>query len=225
MDDEPTGHADRAQVVRARRAVAETWKNRGGPEPPRTEADYRIIQQRLADYLAVAFPGIAESSRAGIVVETVESHMAQLLAHPSRPHGRSRARADRGSECDLLAGLADDAALELLAGGEGPTSFDGRERFGPSESDDEWLAQLAIGAVPDAVRAGLRELVKLGAGTDFRIVTQYLDLADRDRTRPPRSAEVVAHLGDETLSEHRVRQSILAFRDRLAQIEARDGRR
>jgi hypothetical protein len=223
MDDELTGHADQAQVVRARRAVAEAWKNRGGPAPLRTEADYRIVEERLADYLALAFPGIVESSRTGIVVETVESHMARLLAHP-RQGGRSRTGIGRGSECDLLASLADDAALELLTGGE-LTRSGGWDRFGPSQSDDEWLARLAIGAVPDAVRAGLRELVALRARTDFRIITQYLDLADRDRTRPPRSAEVVAHLRDETVSEHRVRRSILAFRDRLAQIEARDGRR
>ena len=200
-------------------------EERGGPEPPRTEADYRIIQQRLADYLASAFPGIAESSRTQIVAQTVESHMAQLLAYPPRRHGRSRTGVDRAAECDLLVGLAHDAALELLAGGDGSTLFDGRDRYGPSESDDEWLAQLAIGAVPGAVRAGLRELVRIRARTDFRIITQYLDLADRDRTRPPRSAEVVTHLSDETVSEHRVRQSILAFRDRLAQIEARDGQR
>ena len=223
MDDALTGHADHARVVRARRAVATAWKNRGGPQPLRTEADYRIVEERLADYLALAFPGIAEASRAEIVVETVESHMAQLHAYPRRG-GRSRTGADRGSECDLLASLADDAALELVAGGDGSVRPGGWDRSGPSEIDDEWLAQLAIGGVPDAVRAGLRELIRLRARTDFRIITQYLDLADRDRTRPPRSAEVVARLRDETLSEHLVRRSILAFRDRLAQIEARDAR-
>lgn len=221
MDDELTGHADHAHVVRARRAVAEAWKNRGGPEPLRTEADYRIVQERLADYLALAFPGIAESVRSGIVLETVESHMAQLLAHPRRPAVQSRADADRAAECDLLAGLASDTALEVLTGGR-PTPPEGPGRSGPSQRDDEWLARLAIGAVPDAVRAGLQELVALRARTDFRIITRYLDLADRDRTRPPRSAEVVAHLRDEMISEYRVRQSILAFRGRLAEIEARD---
>lgn len=225
MDDELTGHPDHAQVIRARRAVAEAWKNRGGPQPLHAEADYQIVKARLSDYLALAFPGIAESSRAGIVIETVESHMAHLLARPRGPGHRSRAGADRVAECDLLAGLADDAALELLTSGHESPRLDGRDRCGPSQSDDEWLARLAIGAVPDAVRAGLRELVTLRARTDFRIITQYLDLADRDRTRPPRSAEVVAHLSDDTVSEHRVRRSILAFRDRLAEIEAHDGRR
>ena len=224
MDDELTKPADQARVVRARRAVAQAWKNRGGPAPLRTEADYQIVEQRLADYLALAFPGITEASRAGIVVETVESHMAQLLAHPRRGR-RPRTGIDRGSECDLLASLADDAALEVLSCGDGSTRPGGQDRSGPSRSDDEWLAQRALGAVPDAVQAGLRELVRLRDRTEFQIITQYLDLADRDRTRPPRSAEVVAHLSDDTVSEHRVRHSILAFRDRLTQIEARDGKR
>jgi hypothetical protein len=114
-----------------------------------------------------------------------------------------------------LADAVRNAVLDQLGD---PSPDDDLELGGPTEREDELLAFRAVGAKPDVVRKGLAQLVAARERVNFLIVTQYLDLAEHERTTPPRAVQVVTRLGVGVTTEQAVIQAMTLFRERLARI-------
>jgi hypothetical protein len=195
----PGGPTARARAD-ARLAVVQAWKGAGWPRPPRTPADYDLLQQKMAAYLAVVFPEVDHRHRGDIVGRTLDVFMAPL--HLPRP------RHDRVQPEDLVNAL-EDAALDRAGGAPLPCR----------DKDDQRVALLAFRSTPAGVRAGLTALAVDGKTLDYRAVTQYLDLVDLDRTRPPSAAEVAAKLRLEAATEQMVGQVIDDFRQRVRVVD------
>jgi hypothetical protein len=202
---QPTARTGQIAAVRAdaREAITREWKTAGWPQSPRRLADYERLQGCMASYLDRLFPEMDQSECAEIARQALVRFMAPLLAR--------RDRGEHPAPEDLVRAL-EDAALDHAPAEQAP-----------SDRDDKRVATLAFGVDPARVRLGLENLADDGATLEFRMVTRYLDLVDLDRTRPPSSAEVIAGLaGDTTVTELRVRRTLLDFRHRVTADTADD---
>jgi hypothetical protein len=156
----------------------------------------------MAAYLAIVFPEIGQPRRDDLVGRTLDSFMAPLHARRSRNNQR---------DPEELVQALEDAALDPA---ETPRLGSGR--------NDGRVTSLAFSATPDRVRIGLVALAVAGDALDYQVVTKYLDLVDLDPTRPPSSGKVAAALRPAAVTEHRVRQVLLDFRQRVEAVACDD---
>jgi hypothetical protein len=169
---------DEAELARrrddARAAVIAAWKATGWPNPPATISGYERLTDCMATYLDVVFPQLGPARQDEVVCRTLRGFMAPLHL---RPHRSAPPQPE-----ELVAALEDtvlDAHTDLRSVG----------------FNDDQTAYLGAGAGPDDVREALMGLVADRLALEFRIITQYLDLIDRDSARPPSSTMVAAALG------------------------------
>lgn len=195
------------------------WENitAGWADPLRTEADYAFALDRLIEYFTRGAHDLTEARSREIIDAAVTQFRAQWHADVVVRHRRGGS--PLGPSPKELATAVHNEVLDHL---QNPSDSPDDDLRGPSEREDEWLALRAVGAKPEVVRAGLSQLVASRQRTDFLIVTQWLDLADRDRTRPPRSVQVVTRLAGEVTGEEVVRRAIISFRERLKRIKGDD---
>jgi len=191
----------------------QTWASvtAGWADPLRTEPDYEFAQNSLIKYFTRTVRNFTEARIRDVVATAVTRFRA--VWHAGVPVRLHRGVSPWGPSPVELADAVRNAVLDQL----GNPDVD-LELAGPTEREDELLAFRAVGAKPDVVRTGLAQLVAAAEPVNFLIVTQYLDLAEHERTTPPRAVQVVARLGAGVTTEQAVIQAMTAFRNRLTQI-------
>jgi len=185
----------------------------GWADPLRTEADYEFAQNSLIKYFTRNVRDLAEARTRDVVAAAVTRFRARW--HAGVPVRLHRGVSPWGPSPVELADTVRNAVLDQLGD---PSPDDDLDLAGPTEREDELLAFRAVGAKPDVVRKGLAQLVAAAERVNFLIVTQYLDLAEHERTRPPRAVQVVARLGAGVTTEQAVIRAMTLFRERLARI-------
>ncbi|MDQ4032326.1 MAG: hypothetical protein M3332_08685 [Actinomycetota bacterium] len=219
----PSGDATGAELARTRRraleAAVQVWTDAGWPRTPLAPERYEQLQTHLCDYLEVRFANrFSQAEKNAIVIATLISFMAPLYARPLVK--------EVPNPGDLLHRVEDEA-LGRLAPSPSSNDVVGFRSRSVDQEDEALCAYLfSYHITVSDVKATLEFLVLKGEVFEYLAVTQYLDLANFERTRRPLFWEVVDKLKPLerklgiVIDEHVVQAVLLRFWNRLPSAQA-----
>jgi hypothetical protein len=147
----------------------------------RSEAGEQLLRARLCRYVLIRFRGAFTPREVGAVVEVG-------LEQGRRLHG------DQYPPLERLFAAVSDAALDRLATGRAGVSPSACGTV-PVRDDDQLVGALFGGHVTaGSIRAAMAKWVADDRRTEVQILTQYLDLAERNSGEVPTFTEVARSL-------------------------------
>ena len=214
----PSGDATSAELARTRRrafeAAVQVWTAAGWPRTPLTPEHYEQLQTHLCDYLEARFVNrFSQREKNAIVMATLIGFMAPLYARPLMK--------EVPNPGDLLHRVADEALGRLARSPSSNDVVEFRSRSVDQEDEALCAGLFSYHITASDVKATLRSLVLKGDVLEYLAVTQYLDLADSERTRRPLFWEVADKLKPlerklgTAIDEHAVQAALCRFWNRL----------